>query len=308
MSLPPDHEQRLARARLALEGLSVGDAFGDDFEFADLEVILEQVQNRELPPIPWHFTDDTNMALSIFENLRQYGQIDQDALAISFANHYEPSRSYGAGAFLLLHDIKKGGDWRVLARQMFKGAGSYGNGGAMRIAPLGAYFASDDMEVVIEQAKRSAEITHTHLEGIAGAIVIAVATAIAWRMHETGQKPDCAAFIDAVLPHIPPGEVQRKCQLARDLPAGTTVEQAVKAIGSGHWESAQASVPFALWCAAEHLYDYEEAIWQTASGGIDVDTTCAMVGGIVAMVTDIEGIPSLWIKNRETLPEWAFVG
>jgi ADP-ribosylglycohydrolase len=46
--------------------------------------------------------------------------------------------------------------------------------------------------------------------------------------------------------------------------------------------------------------------WILCSGGGDVDTTCAMVGGIVATYTGIEGIPPKWIASREVLPDWAF--
>jgi ADP-ribosylglycohydrolase len=64
-------------------------------------------------------------------------------------------------------------------------------------------------------------------------------------------------------------------------------------------------VPFVLWCAGEYLSDFEKAMWNTVSGLGDRDTTCAMVGGIVACYTGPEAIPIEWIKRREPLPEWA---
>ena len=51
--------------------------------------------------------------------------------------------------------------------------------------------------------------------------------------------------------------------------------------------------------------DFVEAMWQTADASGDIDTNCAMVGGIVATYTGIEGIPADWIQAREPLPEWA---
>jgi ADP-ribosylglycohydrolase len=68
--------------------------------------------------------------------------------------------------------------------------------------------------------------------------------------------------------------------------------------------SAQDTVPFCLWCAAKHLDNYEEALWATVSGLGDRDTTCAIVGGIVACYTGAEGIPSNWLAAREPLPDW----
>jgi ADP-ribosylglycohydrolase len=64
------------------------------------------------------------------------------------------------------------------------------------------------------------------------------------------------------------------------------------------------TVPYSLWCAANWLDDFEEAFWQTASGGGDVDTTCAIVGGIIA-ARSTETIPQTWIQHREKLPDWA---
>jgi len=201
--------------------------------------------------------------------------------------------------------MQKGETWREAAYAREEGGGSYGNGGAMRVAPLGAYFA-DDMDALIENARLSSEVTHSHPEGIAGAIAIAVAAAIAWHLREKNERPSRKEFIDLIMPHVPGGFVHEKLRHARNLAADSSIMLAISALGNGSQISAQDTVPFVLWCAGEKLADYEEAIWLTASGGGDVDTTCAMVGGIVAMYTGIEGIPTEWIQAREPLPEWAF--
>jgi ADP-ribosylglycohydrolase len=59
----------LENALLALEGLSVGDAFGECFFSAPGEYL----RKRELPSPPWVWTDDTHMALSIVETLQAHG-------------------------------------------------------------------------------------------------------------------------------------------------------------------------------------------------------------------------------------------
>lgn len=79
---------------------------------------------------------------------------------------------------------------------------------------------------------------------------------------------------------------------------------AVAVLGNGTGLSAQDTVPFALWCAAQHLDDYEAALWLTVSGLGDRDTTCAIVGGIVACALGEAGIPSAWLAAREPLPDW----
>src|SRR5262249_12742134 len=162
------------RAWLSLEGLSVGDAFGERF-FGPPEDAYARISHRELPQEPWTYTDDTEMALSIVEVLRERGTIDQNLLAARFADRMQHHRGYGQGAYKVLWGLKQGLDWRTASRILFRGMGSFGNGGAMRVAPLGAFFADQPLDLIRDQAKRSAEITHAHSEGIAGAIAIAVA-------------------------------------------------------------------------------------------------------------------------------------
>ena len=61
------------------------------------------------------------------------------------------------------------------------------------------------------------------------------------------------------------------------------------------------TVPFALWCAARHIDNYEEALWATVSGLGDRDTTCAIVGGVVVLATGRTSIPRTWLNAREPL-------
>jgi ADP-ribosylglycohydrolase len=305
MTMNNDPQARLTRARVALEGLSVGDAFGDQFFFlVSLGTFEQHVRLREDPPVEndfWRWTDDTNMALTLYAELRQHGEIDQDRLAASFAGQYHGSRGYGAGAGQLLREIQLGMPWRKRAAAMFEGQGSWGNGAAMRIAPLGAYFA-DDLALCAEQARLSSSVTHTHPEGIAGGIAAAVATAIAARLRGT-PAPNRREFIDLVLPHVPDSVVREKLRHARDLAEGASLGLAVAALGNGSQITAQDTVAFCCWAAGECLASYEDALWLTAVGLGDVDTTCAIVGGIVASYTGT--LPKQWRAKREPLPDWA---
>lgn len=292
---------RLERALVALEGLSVGDSFGERlFRYAHL------VERREPPPGPWHYTDDTQMALSIVSILRQYGTIDQQALALSFARNFQPGRGYGLGMHRALKRIGAGEPWHEVARGLFGGTGSFGNGAAMRIAPLGAYFA-DDPPTAAEEARRAAEVTHAHPEGVVGAMAVAVAAAHAVNLRGVSQADPAAtptALLDTILPLVPASEVRDGIVRARKLPADTTVAAAVRALGNGRAISAQDTVPFVLWCASRSLGSFPDALWLTVSGGGDRDTTCAMVGGIVASATGAAAIPADWLAAREPLPPW----
>jgi ADP-ribosylglycohydrolase len=298
--------QRLERARASLEGLAVGDAFGERFFAIRSDFVEEVIATRTLPQPPWTYTDDTQMALSVVSILRQHGKVNQDRLARTFAERYEYARGYGPGMQSGLRRIREGAAWQDVARSQFGRQGSYGNGAAMRIAPLGVYFA-DDLDLVVEQARLSAEVTHVHLEGVAGAIAVAVAAAWASRLRATSPPPGGAEFLDLVLPHVPESEVASRIRRGRDLTFDRSIWPVVGVLGNGSRVSAQDTVPFALWCAAQHLDSYEEALWLAASGLGDVDTVCAMVGGIVAGHVGAEGIPQIWKDAAERLPNWPFV-
>ncbi|WP_210408401.1 ADP-ribosylglycohydrolase family protein, partial [Allokutzneria sp. NRRL B-24872] len=79
-------------------------------------------------------------------------------------------------AVVTLRRIREGEPWRTVAGEAFGGQGSRGNGAAMRVAPLGAHFADDPARAAMEAAL-SAEVTHPHPEGVAGAVAVALAAA-----------------------------------------------------------------------------------------------------------------------------------
>lgn len=301
-NVPQPEDTCITLAEHSLLGLSVGDAFGERF-FINPVTVESIIEQRAPLSAPWRFTDDTMMAMSVVSVLREHGDINQNALAQSFAWHYSTHRGYGMAMHGLLALIRAGMPWRSAAGSLFDGQGSFGNGAAMRVAPVGAYFA-DDLGRVIEEAAKSAEVTHKHPEAIAGAIAVAIAAACACHASGESTKPYGTEFLDLVLPHIPASEVRHGILRARELKDETEVRAAAALLGCGKHVSAQDTVPFTLWCASRHLDDYEEALWTTVSGLGDRDTTCAIVGGIVVLSAGIESIPQLWLASREPLPEW----
>jgi len=172
----------------------------------------------------------------------------------------------------------------------------------MRVAPLGAFFA-DDIDRCIEQARRSAEITHMHEEGIAGAIAVAVGAALASRRAGAQQQlPNGRDWLEKVRDLTPDGSVRRGIDVALSLPASTPTFEAASILGNGAAITASDTVPFCLWIATWHSHDFQEAMWQTVSALGDRDTTCAIVGGIVALQVGENGIPKSWRASRERLP------
>jgi ADP-ribosylglycohydrolase len=298
-ALPADHAERMARAHRALDGLSVGDGFGERY-FGVPALVAERIEARALASAPWRTTDDTEMGLSVCQVLDEHGRIDQDHLARLFAARYrrDPARGYGGTAHDILQRIGAGLPWRQVSAAVFDGQGSMGNGSAMRVAPVGAYFA-DDLRRVVTEAQASAQVTHFHPDGQAGAVAIAVAAA--WAVGVGEGRPASKSLFELVLDLTPGGDtrtgLERAAKLSLQLAPATVAQE----LGSGQRVICSDTVPFSVWCAARHPHDYVEAMWATVAGLGDRDTTCAIVGGIVALSAGPGAIPKDWLLSRERL-------
>ena len=313
MIFNPDSNQRMLDS---LEGLSVGDAFGQQFfmtwdmsirlmesgefggppfDFLDEFIARELIGKSDLrwaEPTKWKWTDDTAMALEIVANLHEFDSINPNELAHAFSRRYaaNPNRVYGAAMHDLLPKLATG-DYEFEAAQLFDGAGSWGNGAAMRAAPIGAFFA-DDLEAATSNAELSARVTHAHPEAIAGAVAVTLAACFAAR-GET-------ELLALAIPLLPESEVKKRCKIAQQMTDAGSIEVAEK-VGSGDGIAAHDTVPFCLWCAQRFIGSFEEALWHTVAGLGDRDTTCAIVGGIVGARVGTDGIPQEWREKRESL-------
>ncbi|KDN87117.1 putative hydrolase [Kitasatospora cheerisanensis KCTC 2395] len=88
------------------------------------------------------------MACSVYAAQTERGAVDSYDLTHAFAVRHDFDRGYGPAANRLLRLIREGGDAPRLAAELFDGQGSFGNGAAMRVAPLGAAYADDPAAVV----------------------------------------------------------------------------------------------------------------------------------------------------------------
>lgn len=296
-----ERDERIQRAMLSLDGLSVGDAFGQMLS-TRARSARSIVESDGLPSGPWWHTDDTQMAMAIVEELVDHGQISADSLAWRFVRRYQsdPGRGYGKGARIQLEDIARGASWRETSAAAFSGRGSKGNGSAMRSAPLGAWFA-DSLAKVYTESSQSSVVTHAHPEGIAGCIAVSIAAAMMWNTRMLSLEKARICIWEKVLELTPPGETHEGLRKARLVPLEMSAENAARILGSGFLVTAPDTVPFSIWCALRHLDNYYEALIATLEGDGDCDTNCAIVGGIVALRSGREGIPVDWMASREPL-------
>jgi ADP-ribosylglycohydrolase len=202
---------------------------------------------------------------------------------------------------LLLRRIRAGDRWQEVSRAAFGGQGSMGNGAAMRVAPLGAFYAGDSRTAALE-AMRSAEVTHANREAILGAVAVAVAAAEAGWARLVRHRPEPFGFLESVLAYLVDSEVCAGIERALPL-LGASVAEAAAALGNGARVLAHDTVPFALWVAATRIDDYPAAIRACLAAGGDIDTTAAIAGGIVAAHTGRGpgGVPADWLARREPL-------
>jgi len=292
-SVPVTVEERFVGCLL---GLAVGDALGACFEGQTADYIARryptpQALLDEPPRDSLYYTDDTQMAIGVAEALVEDGEIIEATLCRVFAANYVPSRGYGWGARAVLEAMEEGRDYRTIAETHFPG-GSYGNGAAMRVAPVGLFF-HDDPEKVIYQAELSSLPTHRHPLGIEGAKLLAVAVAHCLRTDTLNR----VAFFDELLAHSRSDVFRVKLDIAAT--ARTPAE--LPALGNGI--QAQESVVTAIACFASSPDDYLTAVGRAILLGGDTDTIAAMTGAIAGAYLGESAVPQEWLARLEDHPE-----
>jgi poly(ADP-ribose) glycohydrolase ARH3 len=269
-----------------LLGLAVGDALGAPwegitsdliFEMGPADKIVAHASGREI-----FYTDDTQMTISVVQTLIELGEIEKHFLAQKFAENYHPDRGYGQGARRIINAIGAGEDWEQLAANIFGGQGSLGNGAAMRVAPLGLFFAPD-LDRVAKQAALSAAPTHLHEIGVDSARLVAVAAALA--AQSVGKPFDRKAFLTQLRSFAQTEEFQWQLGHALELEP----HQSLRSFGCSL--EAHRSVVTSIMCFANAPDSYSETISRAIGQGDDVDTLAAMAGALSGARLGLGGIP-----------------
>ena len=298
---------RLDLAYQSLQGLAIGDTFGENF-WGKEDEILQHIQNRHIPieHNHWGFTDDTVMGIAVYRTLERYGEIEQTILAQYFAENYQKDirRGYGGTAHYILREIGDKRAWREVSQEVFDGQGSMGNGGAMRAAPIGAFFY-DNPAQIIAQTHLATEVTHANHEAQVGAVAIALAAGLVVEARLAGKAIGGEMFLDAIYQQLEDSDTKAKVGKALSLSATYRIETVTNILGNGKQLLAQDTVPFALWCVAHHLQNFEEALWVAVAGLGDRDTICAMVGSIAILYAP-DTVPAAWVASVEAIQTSVF--
>lgn len=252
-------------------GLALGDALGAPYEGSLMEraawKAIVAVSGEDL-----RWTDDTQMAMVLAESLLENAGLDADRLAASWAAAMEWSRGYGPGAAKMLKLIRGGADWRNANKNVFPD-GSFGNGAAMRAAPLGLFYRRD-AAALERAAAEAAAITHTHPLGVEGGVLIARATALALCEPFSARN-----FIAELLTRAGHEEYRRRLARAGELLDGAPEPAAVRGeLGSS--VRAHESAVTAVYAFCRHHDDFAAMMEFVISLGGDTDTIGAMAGGL----------------------------
>jgi poly(ADP-ribose) glycohydrolase ARH3 len=291
------------RFRGAIVGTAVGDALGAPFE-GNLRVAADAVRRWAADGGALRWTDDTAMTISVAESLIARGGFDGGDLMRRFVVRYraEPDRGYGGGPPQIFAAVADGAAWDEPAQQLFGGTGSYGNGAAMRVAPVGL-FHHDALHRVAEVARDTARLTHTHALGLQGAAVQAYA--VAWltgARHEPGRSS--AGALLAEVRRVGPApqlqaafDVIADVQQRRDSGQHVDPDEIARRVGTGI--AAVEAVPAALHATLANPGSFADAVTYAVALGGDTDTVAAMAGALSGVLLGHRAIPTAWLDRLE---------
>lgn len=278
----PRRARREDAARGALLGTFVGDALGMPYEGCAPAAVPAELDMQPARLGRGTYTDDTQMMIALAESVLARDGVDEQHLAQAFLEIHDPRRGYGAGTNEVLALWRSGVPVSLAARQLFNGQGSLGNGAAMRIAPVGVRFA-DSPTLLVEQAARSARVTHAHPLGIDAAVVQAAAVAAAVRGEDVLEAAAARAETKALGQTL---ATVRRLLHERPLP-----DEVAGRVGND--SSGPGSVPAAIYAATAHA-NFEKSVGFAVRCGGDTDTIAAMAGAIAGARFGAEAIPVRW--------------
>ena len=288
----------------ALVGTGIGDALGAPFEgwYWFMPEEIEAVAERREVLI---YTDDTHMMIGVAESLIRAGGFNGEDMAQTFVENYElePFRGYGPGPPRIFRLIRAGTAWDEVAQGLY-GGGSYGNGSAMRIAPVGVLY-HDNLAIIKEVAYKSSQITHAHVLGKEGAALQAFAIALAADLDPLGAF-DRGNFLAKLINFVQEGVYREKLNQIEAILNRPDKTKVIIELGNGI--EAFNSVPTAIYSFLSQPHSFAQAVLHAISLGGDTDTIGAMTGAISGAYLGIESIPDSWegkLENRLYIEELA---
>ena len=234
------------------------------------------------------------MMIAILEILAGLGGLEPAALAMAFARNHEAERGYGGRIAGVMERIRSGAAWHQC------GTDSYGNGGAMRVGVLGAYYP-EDPETLAKAALEQCSITHTHPQALAMAAAQALAVGLACQLGAEGKKPDPRVVCRGLAQMVEDIDYdcgRRLAELPGYLSSGPAEARAAFIWEYGCDVRAMEAVPPAIGCFLA-THSAREAVEMAVSLGGDTDTIAAMAGALAGAYYGAAAWPDEWVRALE---------
>lgn len=242
------------------------------------------------------YTDDTQMTVALTASLTERGRVDPGHVSATYAELYQRWRGYGGGAHRVIRALRRGADYRGTGRLQFPD-GSFGNGGAMRIAPVGLAYRHAGGELLHQAVEAALLCTHVHPEAVDGALVQAKAVGEAAKTADpSGLDVEALPGTLRQLSHT--AVMREKLDLlAEGLRRGAADDELIGTVGNG--VRASEAVAAALWAFVRYHQTPEECIVRAVGFGGDTDTIGAMAGALVGALHGTSWIPPRWYESIE---------
>ncbi|XP_025269136.1 poly(ADP-ribose) glycohydrolase ARH3-like [Camponotus floridanus] len=324
-----DLELLKSKFRGTILGVLVGDILGKPFGFREVtgrkKIYLQQkldiLEESKLKKFVMKFSCDSAMTRSVAESLIEKRDLDIIDVAKRFVESYfqDPKRDYGIACMNVLFKLKNkkigpGTDVKGPAKDLFDGQGSYGNGGAMKIAPVSLY-CYNNYDNLLHYVKEVTQITHAHELGINGAILQAIAIQQSLCLHPS-EELNISNFIDDLINKMDKIEVnesqpyKERLKIVKNLLSETGGELNEQRIIEelGNKLTALESVPTAIFCflnAEKRIKGIRtdnpvrRAIQYAITIGGDTNTIASMTGAIAGAFYGHEKFNRLLLSHCE---------
>jgi poly(ADP-ribose) glycohydrolase ARH3 len=235
------------------------------------------------------------MTLALATSLVECGRVDSAHVSAKHAEFYESWRGYGGAAHRVMRLLQDGGDYRGTGRLQFP-EGSFGNGGAMRIAPVGLAYRHATDDVLLRAVEDALVCTHVHPEAVDGALAQAKAMALTATTEPSNFDPD--TFVRALSSVCRTEVMAAKLKvLGEGLYHNDDDVYVIGRVGNGI--RASQAVAAALWAFLRYGKTPEECMIRAVGFGGDTDTIGAMAGALVGALHGRTWIPARWHDNIE---------
>lgn len=278
-----------------LLGVMTGDSMGGRVESTSFGVLRHRYPGNDIKDMhPGRYGSTTEMTLALAESLAIDSEFDGADFARRLCTRCHDTRSYGQGTLLALGRLRGGSEWNQ-AGAAPAGRGCYGNAAAARSAPIGLLYGRD-VDTLRWVAEEAAGVTHTHALGVEGAVVFALAVALA--LSSRGKPIVPLSFLESIA-----GETQLREYRSRLESAATLAERewdektVVERLGNN--QTALGSVVTAIACFACHPNNFLDPVSAAIRLGGNATSIVAMTGALAGARHGRVAIPPQWLNTLE---------